>query len=1371
MCWNTRAIEGPTPGTPLRSRYRSQGREPSGKWCVADERLSLIGKAGVGWCVSASEERVEPTTYALSYSISMSSLSWLQTMYESYSSLDGESARVSTPEDIFAISTRNSGARSTAFLFVSSNKFQNSFKVARFDTEFHSPHTRDTLMSSDDDEDFQRRNSPSAVESDDDEFDDCDSGAGSDDFDLLELGETGEEFCRVGDQTHSIPYELYDLPGLKDVLSMEVWNDVLTEEERFGLSKYLPDMDQENFVRTLKELLSGDNLHFGSPVDKLFDMLKGGLCEPRVALYRQGLNFLQKRQHYHNLRKHQNAMVNNLCQIRDAWLNCKGFQDESSDRDESNDALWEKKMNDQKLGQKTGRYSGYSLGPGSDISSHGRKTIVESAKYGKRNPKGTLKLAGSKTTSIKELAEPFPSTRSGVKMKSGRYGLGGYDSSAAVRVNEQFLEEDDEAETNVEVSVHRDWNFPRVGASDEPAASKWKKHEGPRAEEDIDSFMGIPLSGRNNLHAFGRNKAINKLADIKVLTSKPSNMRDIYDGGKKVKYTENLQQFTAENQMKFGKGQKSNLSLKGSQKELLDANDPTWHSKHGALFPTDLSSKSGGLNAKNKRWKMGKEAVDLNANDKLLHTEYRANSSQDKFQSGSLHGRRDGTGNRGIRTFSRSEDTESDSSENMDEDKDDNPLMRSKWAYPGGVRDLKCDMKKADFSRRNKKNSYLTIDGSSHFSQKMEDYSENREMMNSELKGKMHDAGYFNILPTKDLDRNYFPGVIGADERQQLYHLGRNGHVEGNHGDSFQMPSVKSSLTLGKRRKGEISCDFGLPQSNYMNDNNFEDDLFWARPLVADNGVPLKLGKKGQTVDLSASHHPERSDVPLMGCETLSKKRKIKNDLTHMDVRDNKDYLHADAELQLDSVSSLRKRGKTRGKEEQDSKKEDIDAVNSNSNMDASTSVPSPQANVPSLAVQEIVNRVRSNPGDPCILETQEPLQDLIRGVLKIFSSRTAPLGAKGWKPLVVYQKSTKSWLWIGPVSNNSSDFEAVEEVTSPDAWGLPHKMLVKLVDSFANWLKNSQETLQQIGSLPAPPLTLMQINLDEKERFKDLRAQKSLNTISSSSEEVKAYFRKEEVLRYLIPDRAFSYTAVDGKKSIVAPLRRCGGKPTSKARDHFMLKRDRPPHVTILCLVRDAAARLPGSIGTRADVCTLIRDSQYIVEDVSDAQVNQVVSGALDRLHYERDPCVQFDGERKLWVYLHRDREEEDFEDDGTSSTKKWRRQKKETTEPSETGDVTVAYPGPSGQSGFDLVSDLNVEALCADDDKRSEPDYHNGNDQMEDNAETSHGSDRGMHPGPPVMWNGLELKSTNENKLLCQENSTNEDFDEDAFGGEPPA
>lgn len=36
---------------------------------------------------------------------------------------------------------------------------------------------------------------------------------------------------------------------------------------------------------------------------------------------------------------------------------------------------------------------------------------------------------------------------------------------------------------------------------------------------------------------------------------------------------------------------------------------------------------------------------------------------------------------------------------------------------------------------------------------------------------------------------------------------------------------------------------------------------------------------------------------------------------------------------------------------------------------------------------------------------------------------------------------------------------------------------------------------------------------------------------------------------------------------------------------------------------------------------------------------LNSIVSGALDRLHYEEDPCVKYDAERKLWIYLHRHR------------------------------------------------------------------------------------------------------------------------------------
>eukprot|EP00246_Nothoceros_aenigmaticus_P002076 TRINITY_DN12836_c0_g1_i1.p1 TRINITY_DN12836_c0_g1~~TRINITY_DN12836_c0_g1_i1.p1 ORF type:complete len:406 (-),score=78.42 TRINITY_DN12836_c0_g1_i1:407-1507(-) len=223
--------------------------------------------------------------------------------------------------------------------------------------------------------------------------------------------------------------------------------------------------------------------------------------------------------------------------------------------------------------------------------------------------------------------------------------------------------------------------------------------------------------------------------------------------------------------------------------------------------------------------------------------------------------------------------------------------------------------------------------------------------------------------------------------------------------------------------------------------------------------------------------------------------------------------------------------------------------------------------------------------------------------------------------------------------------------------------------DMLASWLKHGHDILRQFVQGPMPPPPPITPMVDERERFRDFKVQKSLVTIAPTTHDMKVYFHREELIRYLLPDRPFAYTRSDGSKAVVAPLRRGGGKPTSKARDHFMLKPDRPPHVTILCLVRDAAARLPGSIGTRADVCALIRDSQFIMEEVSDAQINQVVSGALDRLHYERDPCVRFDGDRKLWVYLHTERDEEDFEDDGTSSTKRWKKPKKDGVENTDPG------------------------------------------------------------------------------------------------------
>ncbi|KAJ6656070.1 hypothetical protein lerEdw1_004476 [Lerista edwardsae] len=151
---------------------------------------------------------------------------------------------------------------------------------------------------------------------------------------------------------------------------------------------------------------------------------------------------------------------------------------------------------------------------------------------------------------------------------------------------------------------------------------------------------------------------------------------------------------------------------------------------------------------------------------------------------------------------------------------------------------------------------------------------------------------------------------------------------------------------------------------------------------------------------------------------------------------------------------------------------------------------------------------------------------------------------------------------------------------------------------------------------------------------------------VRPSTGEEKRVFQEQERYRYSQPHKAFTFR-MHGFDSVVGPVKGVFDKETSlnKAREHSLLRSDRPAYVTILSLVRDAAARLPNGEGTRAEICELLKDSQFLAPDVTSAQVNTVVSGALDRLHYEKDPCVKYDIGRKLWIYLHRDRSEEEFE------------------------------------------------------------------------------------------------------------------------------
>lgn len=151
---------------------------------------------------------------------------------------------------------------------------------------------------------------------------------------------------------------------------------------------------------------------------------------------------------------------------------------------------------------------------------------------------------------------------------------------------------------------------------------------------------------------------------------------------------------------------------------------------------------------------------------------------------------------------------------------------------------------------------------------------------------------------------------------------------------------------------------------------------------------------------------------------------------------------------------------------------------------------------------------------------------------------------------------------------------------------------------------------------------------------------------VRRETDEEIADFRRQEKTRFENPHQAFTYH-MHGFESAVGPVK---GIYThmpamAKARGHTMLTDQRPHYVTILTLVRDATARLPNGEGTRAEICELLKSSQYMNQNAADQVLQTIVSGALDRMHADNDPCVRYDQKRKIWIYLHRNRSEVELE------------------------------------------------------------------------------------------------------------------------------
>ncbi|NXT62954.1 NFRKB protein, partial [Chaetops frenatus] len=221
--------------------------------------------------------------------------------------------------------------------------------------------------------------------------------------------------------------------------------------------------------------------------------------------------------------------------------------------------------------------------------------------------------------------------------------------------------------------------------------------------------------------------------------------------------------------------------------------------------------------------------------------------------------------------------------------------------------------------------------------------------------------------------------------------------------------------------------------------------------------------------------------------------------------------------------------------------------------------------------------------------------------------SRDAP---SSFSPFVEFKEKTQQWKLLGDYEDHEKELAAL----------------------FHLWLETKDQTFFKENEDSSDAMPLPRVRTDY--------------VVRPSTGEEKRVFQEQERYRYSQPHKAFTFR-MHGFESVVGPVKGVFDKETSlnKAREHSLLRSDRPAYVTILSLVRDAAARLPNGEGTRAEICELLKDSQFLAPDVTSAQVNTVVSGALDRLHYEKDPCVKYDIGRKLWIYLHRDRSEEEFE------------------------------------------------------------------------------------------------------------------------------
>ncbi|KAG8656046.1 uncharacterized protein LOC110613386 [Manihot esculenta] len=119
----------------------------------------------------------------------------------------------------------------------------------------------------------------------------------------------------------AIPREIFEVDNLNRVLSHEVWQSNLSENEREYLMQFLPKgSDAEEVVQTL---LAGDNFHFGNPFVKWGDLLCSGNLHPDAVIHQELCIKSNKKAYYSEIQQYRNDMIKYLQKLKETWESSK----------------------------------------------------------------------------------------------------------------------------------------------------------------------------------------------------------------------------------------------------------------------------------------------------------------------------------------------------------------------------------------------------------------------------------------------------------------------------------------------------------------------------------------------------------------------------------------------------------------------------------------------------------------------------------------------------------------------------------------------------------------------------------------------------------------------------------------------------------------------------------------------------------------------------------------------------------------------------------------------------------------------------------------------------------------------------------------